>query len=120
VCQRLDCADALVVLYVGDDRACERLTLNLRDWQVRGRSARIAAQGVDQLIYGGVSSFDGAGLENSGVRLISNVSGPVDAVIEAILSEAVASGQSYWEGRGARCQTGGGVPCSKDSTKEAS
>jgi len=33
------------------------------------------------------------------VRLISGVTGPVDAVIAAVLTGAIAPGQSYWEGR---------------------
>jgi len=119
VCQRLDCADALVVLDVHDDRTFDRRTLDLHDWHVHGRSARIEALGVDQLVYGGISSFDGAGLENSGVRLISNVSGPVGAVVDAILSDVIASGQNYWAGCEAGRPARGGVRCLIDPTQEA-
>ena len=98
VCQRLDCADELVVLDVRGDRTCDRRALNLNSWPVHGRSARIEQLNVDQLICGAVSDFDGAGLDDSSIRLISDVTGPVEAVIGAILSGAIASGQSYWQG----------------------
>ena len=98
VCQRLDCADELVVLDVRDDRTHHRQDLDLRKWPAHGRSARIAQLDVDQFVCGAVSSFDGAGLDNPNMHLISDVTGPVEAVISAVLSGTIASGQSYWEG----------------------
>lgn len=99
VCQRLDCADALVVFDVQDARACDRHDLNVRAWPAHGRSARIVRQKIEQLICGAVSRFDEAGLENSSVRLIAGVTGPLDAVMDAIVAGTIASGQSYWEAK---------------------
>ncbi len=97
VSQRLDCADELVVFNVRDSRARDRQDLDLREWPPHGRSARIVRLEIDRLICGAVSSFDEAGLDNSKVRLILGVTGPIEAVITAVLSGAIASGQSYWE-----------------------
>lgn len=99
ICQRLDCADALIVLDVRNAQAGDRQILDLNEWPAHGRSARIVRLAVDQLICGAVSSFDEAGLEGSSVRLIAEVTGPIEAVVSAVLSGTIAAGQSYWKDR---------------------
>ena len=73
-----------------------REVLDISAWPAHGRATRAAQLGVDQLICGALSSFDEAGFEESPVRLVSQVAGPVDAVIRAILSGAISPGQDYW------------------------
>ncbi len=96
VCQRLDCADWLIVLDVQQANVRNRQRLEIRDWPVHGRAARIVCLAIEQLICGAVSSFDEAGLEGSNVRLIANVTGPVEAVVDAVRFGTIANGQSYW------------------------
>lgn len=96
ICQRLDCADVLVLFDVQHGRIGNRQDLDLIDWPAHGRSVRIVRLEVDQLICGAVSSFDKAGLEDSSVRLIADVTGPVEPVVKAVLSGTIAAGQSYW------------------------
>ena len=81
---------------VRGQREESREVLDISAWPARGRAARLAQLGVDQLICGALSSFDEAGFDESPVRLVSQVAGPVDAVIRAILSGAISSGQDYW------------------------
>lgn len=96
VCQRLLCAEELVVLDIHDRQTYSRRVIDLADWPGHGRAARIEQLRIDALICGAVSRFDGAGLENSSIRLMRDVAGPVEAVVEAVLSGTIASGQSYW------------------------
>ena len=99
VCPRLDRADTLIVIDVRSDHEESREVLDISTWPAHGRAARVAQLGVDQLICGALSSFDEAGFEESPVRLVSQVAGPVDAVIQAILSGAILPGQDYWQDR---------------------
>ncbi len=96
---RFDRADTLIVVGVRSDLEEGREVLDISAWPAHGRATRVAQLGVEQLICGALSSFDEAGFEDSPVRLISQVAGPVDGVIEAILSGAISPGQDYWPDR---------------------
>jgi len=106
VSQRLDCADELVVLDHGQDRSWRRRSISLSEWQEHGRLARLEALQVDRLVCGGVSNFDKAGWENSGVGLLLNVAGPIEPVVTAVFAGVIAPGQSYWD----RLHTGNRLP----------
>jgi hypothetical protein len=97
VCPRFDCADTLIVIDVRGNREQNREALDISAWPAHGRATRVAQCGVDQLICGALSSFDEAGFDESPVRLIPRVAGPVDAVIQAILSQEISPGQDYWQ-----------------------
>ncbi|MGB2986869.1 MAG: hypothetical protein WBE26_13435 [Phycisphaerae bacterium] len=99
VCPRFDRAASLIVIDVRSDREESREVLDISAWPAHGRATRVAQLGVDQLICGALSSFDEAGFEESPVRLVSQVAGPVDAVIHAVLSGAISPGQDYWQDR---------------------
>ena len=99
VCPRFDRAATLIVIDVRDGREENREVLDISAWPAHGRATRVSQLGVDQLICGALSSFDEAGFEESPVRLVSQVAGPVDAVIQAILSGAIFPGQDYWQDR---------------------
>ena len=99
VCPRFDCADTLMVIDVRSDREEGREVLDISAWPAHGRAARVGQLGVDQLICGALSSFDEAGFEESPVRLVSQVAGPMDAVIQAVLSGMISPGQDYWPDR---------------------
>jgi predicted Fe-Mo cluster-binding NifX family protein len=99
VCPRFDRAASLVVIEVQGAREEGRKILDISAWPAHGRAARVAQLGVDQLICGALSSFDEAGFDESPVRLVPRVAGPVDAVIEAILSGAISPEQDYWQDR---------------------
>ena len=99
VCPRFDCAATLIVIDVSDGREESREVLDISAWPVHGRATRVAQLGIDQLICGALSSFDEAGFDGLPVRLVSQVAGPVEAVIQAILSEAISPGQDYWQDR---------------------
>ena len=101
VCPRFDCASSLVLIHVQGEREEGREVLDISTWPAHGRAARVAQLGVDQLICGALSGFDEAGFDESPFRLVSQVAGPVDAVIQAILSGAVSPGQDYWHDRSA-------------------
>ena len=99
VCPRFDRAATLIVIDVGGERNESREVLDISGWPARGRATRVAQLGVDQLICGALSSFDEAGFEESPVRLVSQVAGPVDAVIQAVLSGTILPGRDYWQDR---------------------
>jgi len=99
ICPRFDRADTLIVIDVRDGREEKREVVDISAWAAHGRAPRLAKLGVDQLVCGALSSFDEAGFDGSRVRLVSRVAGPVDAVIRAILSGVVYSGQDYWPDR---------------------
>ena len=99
VCPRFDRAATLIVLDVRKGRQEECEILDISGWPAHGRAARVAELGIDQLICGALSSFDEAGFEESPVRLTCQVSGPVNAVIQAIVTGAIAPGQDYWPNR---------------------
>jgi len=99
VCPRFDRADSLIVMYVRDGREERREVLNISAWPAHGRAMRVAQLGVEKLICGALSSFDEAGFEESPVRLVSQVAGPVEAIIRAILCGAISSGHDYWQDR---------------------
>ena len=87
------------MIEVQGKREQSREVLDISAWAPHGRAARVAQLGVDQLVCGALSSFDEAGFDESPVRLVPRVAGPVDAVIQAILSGAISPGQDYWPGR---------------------
>jgi predicted Fe-Mo cluster-binding NifX family protein len=99
VCTRFDRADTLIVIDVQGNQEQNREVLDVSAWPAHGRATRVAQLGVDQLICGALSSFDEAGFDESPVRLIPRVVGPVDAVIQAILSGAISPGQDHWQDR---------------------
>ena len=101
VCPRFDRADTLIVIDVRDGREETREVLDISAWAAHGRAPRIAQLGVDQLICGALSNFDEAGFDESPVRLIPRVAGPVDTVIEAIVSGTISPGRDYWQDRSA-------------------
>jgi len=87
------------VIDVQGHREEGREILDITAWPAHGQATRVAQLGVDLLVCGGLSSFDEAGFEESPVRLVSQVAGPVDAVIQAVLSGAISPGQDYWQDR---------------------
>lgn len=97
VCPRFDRAGTLIVIDVRGGREESREFLDISGWPAHGRATRVAQLGVDQLVCGALSSFDEAGFQESPVRLVSRVGGPVDSVIEAILSGRILPGQEYWQ-----------------------
>ncbi len=99
MCPRFDRASALIVIDVRESREEGREVLDISAWPAHGRAVRVAQLGVDQLICGAISNFDEAGFDESPVRLVPRVAGPVDAVIQAILSGAISPGQDYWQDR---------------------
>ena len=99
VCPRFDRAVTLMVIDVRSDREESREVLDITTWPAHGRATRVAQLGVDQLICGALSSFDEAGFDESPVHLVSQVAGPVDAVIQAIVSGAISPGRHYWPDR---------------------
>ena len=99
VCPRFDRAVTLIVIDVSGAREENREVVDISTWPARGRAARLEQLDVDQLICGAISSFDEAGFDESCVRLVSRVAGPVDAVIHAVLSGTISSGQDYWPDR---------------------
>ena len=99
VCPRFDRAGTLIVIDVRGGREESREFLDISGWPAHGRATRVAQLGVDQLVCGALSSFDEAGFQESPVRLVSRVGGPVDAVIEAIVSGTILPGQEYWRER---------------------
>lgn len=99
VCPRFDRADTLIVIDIGDGREERREFLDISAWPAHGRGIRIAQLGVDQLVCGALSSFDEAGFEESPVRLVAQVAGPVETVIQAIVSGAISAGRDYWPDR---------------------
>jgi predicted Fe-Mo cluster-binding NifX family protein len=101
VCPRFDCADTLIVIDIRSNREEGHEVLDISAWPAHGRPARVAQLGVDQLICGALSSFDEAGFDESPVRLVPRVSGPVATVIRAILSGSILPGQDYWQDRSA-------------------
>lgn len=121
VCPRFDRAGTLIIIDVRSDREEGREVLDISAWPAHGRAACVAQLGVDQLICGALSSFDEAGFEESCVRLVSRVAGPVDAVIQAILSGAISPGQDYWpdrsEARARELQRRRGTPQPEEATR---
>jgi len=121
VCPRFDRAVTLIVIDVRGDREASREVLDISAWPAHGRAIRVAQLGVDQLICGAISSFDEAGFEESPVRLVSQVAGPVDAVIRAALSGVISPGQDYWpdrsETRARESKRRSGTQWSKEATR---
>lgn len=99
VCPRFDRATTLLVIDVRGEQEQNREVMNINTWPARGRATRLAELGIDQLVCGALSSFDEAGFEDSRVRLVSRVAGPVDAVIHAVLSGTIVPGRDYWRDR---------------------
>jgi len=96
VCPRLDCADQLVLLEIGCTTGWTRRVIDLRGWSPHGRGARIAGLGVHRLVCGALSRLDEAGLRDGGAELVCGVSGPVEAVVMAVESGALAPEHNYW------------------------
>lgn len=99
VCPRFDRAATLIVLDVRDGREESREILDISSWPAHGRAVRLAQLGIDQLICGALTRFDEAGFDDSPVRVVSRVAGPVDAVIRAVLSGTILPGWDYWRDR---------------------
>ena len=99
VCPRFDRAATLIVIDVRGAREENRKVVDISTWPARGRAARLEQLGIDQLICGALSSFDEAGFDESPVRLVPRVAGPVDAVIHAVLSGTISPAQDYWHDR---------------------
>ena len=97
VCPRFDRAATLLVIDVRGEQEQNREVLDISTWPAHGRAARLAQLGIDQLVCGALSSFDEAGFDESSVHLIHRVAGPVEAVIQAVLSGTVLPGRDYWQ-----------------------
>jgi predicted Fe-Mo cluster-binding NifX family protein len=93
VCPRFDRAATLLVIDIRGEQEQNREVLDISTWPAHGRAARLAELGIDHLVCGALSSFDEAGFEDSRVRLVSRVAGPVDAVIHAVLSGTIVPGR---------------------------
>jgi len=97
VSQRLDCAQALIVILTEMGRSYDPKVMSIADWPAHGRCVRVAQLGIEELICGAVSKFDEAGSGASGILLVTGVSGPVDKIIEAIHSGHLKANHDYWK-----------------------
>jgi hypothetical protein len=96
ICPRLDCARHLIVLDVLGSAVRSREVLDITAWPARGRANRLAALGIETFVCGMLCKFDEAGFDGSGVRLVQDVSGPIDRVIKAICRGKIEPGHDYW------------------------
>jgi predicted Fe-Mo cluster-binding NifX family protein len=96
VAPRLDQAPRLVVIDSDASVAEPVESIDIRQWPAHGRAYRLTLLNIDALICRGVSSFDQAGFDANGVRLIDGVSGPIAAVVTAVQLGTIAAGHSYW------------------------
>ena len=99
VCQRLDCAEQLLLVQVENGTERNREAIDLRGWPAHGRGTRIAHMRVDRLVCGAVSRFDEAGLHDSDVQLIGGVTGPIETVLAAVVLGTIAPEKDYWTKR---------------------
>ena len=96
VSPRLDQALSLVIVEVVPPGTPSIRAIDISGWPPHGRVMRLTEYDIETVICGGLCSFDEAGFDASSVRLINGVSGPLNAVIDAVCQGTVGAGQNYW------------------------
>ena len=104
-----DFADTLLIFTVEDGVITDKKEYSLENTNLVLRTTEIKNLNVNVLICGCISRCSYEILTQSGIKIISHVSGPVDEIISAYLKNKILNekfsmpGFGYGNGKGGRC-----------------
>ncbi len=100
-----DAARSLLVIEVNGDTVVSRERLPMAGGSPEQQLQKLQTlreNGIDALICGAVSEIPANMIENSGIRLIPFISGPIDAVLQAFLQKQLPTADFLMPGCGLR------------------
>ena len=95
----LDTASKLLVIENKTDRETARFETHLPEQNIPRRCSFIRDLNIDVLICGAVSRQMSGMLTSSGIKLISEISGPVEAVVDAYFRGKLLQEEFFMPGR---------------------
>lgn len=103
-----DVAGSLLLLEVRNGRETNRTVRNLSDSNPLTRVRSVVHGNADVLICGAISAPVRTAVESSGVRVVSNICGPVEDILDAFLNDTLRNGSFLMPGCGFRHRHGRG------------
>ena len=104
VSPRFDCARAVLVVAIDDDKPSERQEFAASNWAPHERINKLLELGVDSIICGAIDCWSAESLRSAGVTIYDWVTGEIEDALAALLrgdldSERTIEASGRW-GRG--------------------
>ncbi|NQT39812.1 MAG: NifB/NifX family molybdenum-iron cluster-binding protein [Planctomycetes bacterium] len=101
VSPRFDCARAVLVVTIDEDKPSGRQEFRTSNWVPHERVKKLLELGVDTVICGGIDRWSATSLQSAGVTVYGWVTGEIEDALSALLCGELDA-EAAMEGRG-RC-----------------